>query len=131
MSMSDPIADMLTRIRNGQRASKSSVSFPASKLKKSVLDVLVSEGYISGYSTSENDGKPTISVDLKYYQGRPVISKIKRVSRPGLRIFRGKNDIPEVLGGLGVSIVSTSKGVMSGKAAKAAGFGGEVICSVE
>lgn len=131
MSMSDPIADMLTRIRNGQRASKSSVSFPASKLKKSVLEVLVSEGYVSAYSAGEADGKPTITVDLKYYQGKPVISKIQRVSRPGLRIFRGKDDIPEVLGGLGVAIVSTSKGVMSGKAAKAAGFGGEVICSVE
>ena len=131
MSMSDPIADMLTRIRNGQRATKSSVSFPASKLKKSVLEVLVSEGYVSAYSAGEADGKPTITVDLKYYQGKPVISKIQRVSRPGLRIFRGKDDIPEVLGGLGVAIVSTSKGVMSGKAAKAAGFGGEVICSVE
>ncbi|PWR00037.1 30S ribosomal protein S8 [Leucothrix pacifica] len=131
MSMSDPIADMLTRIRNGQRASKSSVSFPASKLKKSVLEVLVSEGYISGYASGESDGKPTITVDLKYYQGKPVISKIQRVSRPGLRIFRGKDDLPEILGGLGVAIVSTSKGVMSGKAAKAAGFGGEVICSVE
>lgn len=131
MSMSDPIADMLTRIRNGQRASKSSVSFPASKLKKSVLEVLVSEGYVSAYSDSETEGKPTITVDLKYYQGKPVISKIKRVSRPGLRIFRGKDEIPEILGGLGVAIVSTSKGVMSGKAAKAAGFGGEVICSVE
>ncbi|MCL4169193.1 UNVERIFIED_CONTAM: hypothetical protein GTU68_000512 [Idotea baltica] len=131
MSMSDPIADMLTRIRNGQRASKSNVTFPASKLKKSVLEVLVSEGYVSAYSATEVDGKPAISVDLKYYQGKPVISKIKRVSRPGLRIFRGKDDIPEILGGLGVAIVSTSKGVMSGKAAKAAGFGGEVICSVE
>jgi small subunit ribosomal protein S8 len=131
MSMSDPIADMLTRIRNGQRATKSSVSFPASKLKKSVLEVLVSEGYVSGYSAGEADGKPTITVDLKYFQGKPVISKIKRISRPGLRIFRGKDDLPEILGGLGVAIVSTSKGVMSGKVAKAEGFGGEVICSVE
>ena len=131
MSMSDPIADMLTRIRNGQRASKSSVSFPASKLKKSVLEVLVSEGFVSAYAPSEADGKPTITVDLKYFQGKPVISKIKRISRPGLRIFRGKDDMPEILGGLGVAIVSTSKGVMSGKAAKAQGFGGEVICSVE
>lgn len=131
MSMSDPIADMLTRIRNGQRASKSSVSFPASKLKKSVLEVLVSEGFVASYTTGESDGKPTITVDLKYYQGKPVISKIKRISRPGLRIFRGKDELPEILGGLGVAIVSTSKGVMSGKAAKASGFGGEVICSVE
>lgn len=131
MSMSDPIADMLTRIRNGQQASKSSVSFPASKLKKSVLEVLVGEGYVAGFSDSEVDGKPSITVELKYYQGKPVISKIKRVSRPGLRIFKGKDEMPEVLGGLGVAIVSTSKGVMSGTAAKAAGFGGEVICSVE
>ena len=131
MSMSDPIADMLTRIRNGQRASKSSVSFPASKLKKSVLEVLVSEGFVASYATGESDGKPTITVDLKYYQGKPVISKIKRISRPGLRIFRGKDELPEILGGLGVAIISTSKGVMSGKAAKASGFGGEVICSVE
>ncbi len=131
MSMSDPIADMLTRIRNGQTANKSNVSFPASKLKKSVLQVLVGEGYVAGFSDGQVDGKPSITVDLKYYQGKPVISKIKRVSRPGLRIFRGKDEMPEVLGGLGVAIVSTSKGVMSGTAAKAAGFGGEVICSVE
>ena len=131
MSMSDPIADMLTRIRNGQTANKSNVSFPASKLKKAVLQVLVGEGYVTGFSDGQVDGKPSITVELKYYQGKPVISKIKRVSRPGLRIFRGKDEMPEVLGGLGVAIVSTSKGVMSGTAAKAAGFGGEVICSVE
>ena len=131
MSMSDPIADMLTRIRNGQTANKSNVSFPASKLKKSVLEVLVGEGYVAGFSDGQADGKPSITVELKYYQGKPVISKIKRVSRPGLRIFRGKDEMPEVLGGLGVAIVSTSQGVMSGTAAKAAGFGGEVICSVE
>lgn len=131
MSMSDPIADMLTRIRNGQRASHSTVSFPSSKMKKSILAVLVSEGYVSSYSEGEVDGKPTTTVVLKYYQGSPVIAKIKRLSRPGLRIFKGKDELPEVMGGLGIAIVSTSKGVMSSFAAKAAGFGGEVICSVE
>lgn len=131
MSMSDPIADMLTRIRNGQRANKSAVSFPTSKLKSSVLNVLVSEGYVGEYKFGEVNGKPVTTVDLKYYQGKPVINKIQRVSRPGLRIFKGKNDIPQVLGGLGVAIVSTSKGVMSDSAARAAGFGGEVICTVE
>jgi len=131
MSMSDPIADMLTRIRNGQRASHSTVSFPSSKVKKSILEVLVSEGYISSYSEGEADGKPSTTVTLKYYQGKPVIEKLKRISRPGLRIFRGKDDLPEVMGGLGIAVVSTSKGVMSSNAAKAAGFGGEVICSVE
>jgi len=131
MSMSDPIADMLTRIRNGQRASHSTVTFPSSKMKKSILAVLVSEGYVSSYSEGETDGKPTTTVELKYYQGKPVIAKIKRLSRPGLRIFKGKDELPEVMGGLGIAIVSTSKGVMSSFAAKAAGFGGEVICSVE
>ena len=131
MSMSDPIADMLTRIRNGQRASHSTVSFPTSKVKKSILEVLISEGYITSYSEGETDGKPTTTVKLKYFQGKPVIAKLKRVSRPGLRIFKGKDDLPEVMGGLGIAVVSTSKGVMSGNAAKAAGFGGEVICSVE
>jgi len=129
--MSDPIADMLTRIRNGQRASHSTVTFPSSKMKKSILAVLVSEGYVSSYSEGETDGKPTTTVELKYYQGKPVIAKIKRLSRPGLRIFKGKDELPEVMGGLGIAIVSTSKGVMSSFAAKAAGFGGEVICSVE
>ncbi len=131
MSMSDPIADMLTRIRNGQRASHSTVSFPSSKVKKSILEVLVSEGYITAFSEGEVDGKPTTTVELKYFQGKPVIAKIKRLSRPGLRIFKGKDDIPDIMGGLGIAVVSTSKGVMSGNAAKAAGFGGEVICSVE
>ena len=131
MSMSDPIADMLTRIRNGQRASHSTVSFPSSKVKKSILEVLKSEGYITSFSEGEVDGKPTTTVELKYYQGKPVIAKIKRLSRPGLRIFKGKDDIPDIMGGLGIAVVSTSKGVMSGNAAKAAGFGGEVICSVE
>jgi small subunit ribosomal protein S8 len=131
MSMSDPIADMLTRIRNGQRANKKNVDFSASNKKSSILDVLNSEGYISGYVTSDVDGKPVTSVALKYYQGAPVISTLKRISRPGLRIFRGKDELPDVMSGLGVVIVSTSKGVMSGRSARAEGHGGEVICIVE
>ncbi|PIE00190.1 MAG: 30S ribosomal protein S8 [Thiothrix nivea] len=131
MSMSDPIADMLTRIRNGQSAGKASVSFPASKQKKAILDVLESEGYISGYETDHNDGKPVTKVTLKYFQGQPVISHIARASRPGLRVFRGKNELPTVMGGYGVAIISTSSGVMSDRAARAAGQGGEVICTVE
>lgn len=131
MSMSDPIADMLTRIRNGQRASKVSVSFSASNKKSAILEVLSSEGYISGYETTDVDGKPVTSVALKYFQGAPVISRLKRISRPGLRIFRPKDDLPNVMSGLGVAIVSTSKGVMSGRSAEAEGHGGEVICIVE
>ena len=131
MSMSDPIADMLTRIRNGQSASKSSVSFPASKQKNAILGVLESEGYIAGFEAGEAEGKPVITVKLKYFQGKPVISSIKRVSRPGLRIFRGKDELPTVMGGYGVAIISTSQGVMSDRAARAAGQGGEVLCVVE
>lgn len=131
MSMSDPIADMLTRIRNGQRASKLKVAFPASKQKTAVLNVLESEGYIASHSTDANEGKPTTTVVLKYFQGKPVISRLTRVSRPGLRIFRGKHQLPTVLGGYGIAIVSTSQGVMSDRAARAAGQGGEVICIVE
>ncbi|MEN9503180.1 MAG: ribosomal protein [Pseudomonadota bacterium] len=131
MSMSDPIADMLTRIRNGQSASKASVSFPASKQKNAILGVLESEGYIAGFEAGEAEGKPVITVKLKYFQGKPVISSIKRVSRPGLRIFRGKDELPTVMGGYGVAIISTSQGVMSDRAARAAGQGGEVLCVVE
>ncbi|TXH66559.1 MAG: 30S ribosomal protein S8 [Thiothrix sp.] len=131
MSMSDPIADMLTRIRNGQAASKATVSFPASKQKKAILEVLLNEGYILGYDVDENGGKPVTTVKLKYFQGKPVISRLTRVSRPGLRIFRGKDQLPTVLGGYGVAIISTSKGVMSDRAARTAGHGGEVICIVE
>jgi len=130
MSMSDPIADMLTRIRNGQRASKKEVSFSASKKKTAILNVLKDEGYISAYETNE-DAKPVTSVTLKYFQGEPVIKTLKRISRPGLRIFRAKNELPTVMLGLGVAIVSTSKGVMSDRAARAAGQGGEVLCIVE
>ncbi len=131
MSMSDPIADMLTRIRNGQQASKANVSFPASRQKKAILDVLVDEGYVTSYSTDENGGKPVTTVELKYFQGKPVISRLARASRPGLRLFKGKNELPTVMGGYGVAIVSTSSGVMSGRAARAAGQGGEIICTVE
>jgi len=131
MSMSDPIADMLTRIRNGQRANKANVSFSASSKKTAILDVLKDEGYISSFSTGAENGKPVTSVELKYYQGRPVIKTLKRISRPGLRIFRGKDEIPTVMFGLGVAIVSTSKGVMSDRSARVVGQGGEVLCIVE
>jgi len=129
--MSDPIADMLTRIRNGQRANKVDVSFSSSKKKTAILEVLIGEGYIEGYKTDENDGKPVTTVILKYFQGEPVICTLKRISRPGLRIFKGKDDLPNVMSGLGIAIVSTSKGVMSDRLARAEGFGGEVLCVVE
>ncbi len=129
MSMQDPIADMLTRIRNGQAAAKKSVNMPASKLKASIAQVLTDEGFIGGYSVSE-DVKATMTVELKYFQGQPVIDQLKRVSRPGLRIYKKVDDLPKVIGGLGVSIISTSKGVMSDRAARKAGHGGEVICTV-
>ena len=131
MSMSDPVADMLTRIRNGQMANKQSVSFPASVHKNAILEVLVAEGYVDSYSVVDNDKKPVTTVKLRYYQGEPVISLIKRISRPGLRIFRGKNDLPSVMNGLGVAIVSTSKGIMTDRSAREAGEGGEVLCIVE
>jgi small subunit ribosomal protein S8 len=130
MSMTDPIADLLTRIRNGQSARKSSVTVAASKLKTAILKVLKDEGYIADFSLGEDDGKPLLTIDLKYYEGRPVIDRIERVSRPGLRIYRGKNEIPRVLGGMGTVIVSTPKGVMTDKAAQAIGQGGEVLCIV-
>ncbi len=131
MSMSDPIADMLTRIRNGQQAEKVSVSMPHSKLKSAVANVLKNEGYITDFEKTDVDGKPTLNVTLKYFGGKPVIEKIARVSRPGLRRYSDSASIPEVLGGLGVSIVSTSQGVMTGKQAKASGQGGEVLCTVQ
>ncbi len=130
MSMSDPIADMLTRIRNGQRANKKEVSFSSSKKKTAILKVLMEEGYIATFSTNE-EVKPVTSVTLKYFQGEPVIKTLKRISRPGLRIFRGKSELPTVMLGLGVAIVSTSRGVMSDRSARAAGQGGEVLCIVE
>jgi small subunit ribosomal protein S8 len=128
--MTDPIADMLTRIRNGQSADKESVEMPASKLKMAIARVLEDEGYISGFETTELDGKPRLKVRLKYYQGHGVIENIERISKPGLRIYRGKGDVPAVVGGLGISIVSTSQGVMTDRAAREAGHGGEVLCVV-
>ncbi len=130
MSMTDPIADMLTRIRNGQKARMVSVSMPASKAKEAVAKVLKDEGYITSYSTEGEGAASTLSVELKYFDGVPVIERIQRASRPGLRIYRGKQDLPKVLGGLGVAIVSTSAGVMSDRQAREKGIGGEVLCIV-
>lgn len=130
MSMSDPIADMLTRIRNAQRVNKPSVYMASSKLKVSIAEVLKSEGYIDDYSINQNDGKPLLEIALKYYAGQPVIEKIDRVSKPGLRVYKGSQNIPKVMNGLGVTIVSTSKGVMTDRKAIAAGIGGEVLCVV-
>jgi small subunit ribosomal protein S8 len=130
MSMSDPIADMLTRIRNAQAAEKEAVMVPASKVKKSIAQVLLDEGYIEGFNMKVIGGLPVMEIDLKYYLGRPVIEKIERISRPGLRIYRGNGDIPKVMSGLGVAIVSTSKGVMTDRRARANGVGGEVLCIV-
>jgi small subunit ribosomal protein S8 len=130
MSMTDPVADLLTRIRNGQTAGKTSVSMAASKLKTSILKVLKDEGYIAGFNLEGADAKPQLTVDLKYFDGRPVIDRLERVSRPGLRIYRGKDELPKILGGMGTVIVSTPKGVMTDKAARAIGQGGEVLCIV-
>jgi small subunit ribosomal protein S8 len=130
MSMNDPISDMLTRIRNGQAARKASVSMPASKVKLAVARVLEAEGYISGVSTDGQDAKPTMTVELRYYDDEPVIERIERVSRPGLRVYSGAADLPNVQGGLGIAIVSTSAGVMTDRQARAGGLGGEVLCYV-
>ncbi len=130
MSMSDPIADMLTRIRNAQMAEKVTVAMPSSKLKVALAKVLQDEGYVDGYKVVANDGKPTLEIGLKYYADRPVIEKLQRVSRPGLRIYKGSEDIPHVMNGLGVAIVSTSKGLMTDRKARANGIGGEVLCIV-
>lgn len=130
MSMSDPIADMLTRIRNAQSVNKPAVTMPASKLKGAIASVLKDEGYIDDFAVQDIDGKPQLNISLKYYAGRPVIEKIERVSRPGLRVYRGNQNIPTVMNGLGVTIVSTSKGVMTDRKARAAGIGGEVLCVV-
>jgi small subunit ribosomal protein S8 len=128
--MSDPIADMLTRIRNAQSVNKLVVSMPSSKLKTAIAAVLKDEGYIDDFSVLANDGKPQLNISLKYYAGRPVIEKIDRVSKPGLRVYRGSQAIPTVMNGLGVTIISTSKGVMTDRKARAAGIGGEVLCVV-
>ena len=130
MSMTDPIADMLTRIRNGQKARKVSVSMPASKAKEAVASVLKDEGYITDFTTSGDGADKQLNVELKYFEGVPVIETVKRVSKPGLRVYRGKEDLPKVLGGLGIAIVSTSAGVMSDRLAREKGVGGEVICIV-
>ena len=130
MSMTDPIADMLTRIRNGQKARKVTVSMPASKVKEAIAKVLQDEGYISEFSTDSDGEKKSLTIELKYFEGAPVIETIQRSSRPGLRIYRGKEELPKVLGGLGVTIVSTSAGVMSDRQAREKGIGGEVLCVV-
>ena len=130
MTMTDPISDMLTRIRNGQKARKVSVSMPASNAKEAVARVLKDEGYITDYAVSGEGASKELSVELKYFEGVPVIERIQRTSRPGLRIYRGKEELPRVLGGLGVAIVSTSAGVMSDREAREKGIGGEVICIV-
>ena len=130
MSMSDPIADMLTRIRNAQRVDKTEVVVPSSKVKVAIAQVLKDEGYIEGFAVQPNEGKPELRIGLKYYAGRPVIERLERVSRPGLRVYKGRDDIPQVMNGLGVAIVSTSKGVMTDRKARSQGVGGEVICFV-
>ncbi|MFN3738712.1 30S ribosomal protein S8 [Hydrogenophaga sp.] len=130
MSMSDPIADMLTRIRNAQMVEKTSVSMPASKVKTAIAQVLKDEGYIDGFQVKSEAGKTELEITLKYYAGRPVIERIERVSRPGLRVYRGRNAIPQVQNGLGVAIVTTPRGVMTDRKARAAGVGGEVLCYV-
>ena len=130
MSMSDPIADMLTRIRNAQATEKPSVSMPASKVKRAIAQVLKDEGYIEDFALRDQEGRSVIEIGLKYYAGKPVIEKIERVSRPGLRIYKGRDDIPRVMNGLGVAIVSTSKGVMTDRRARETGVGGEVLCVV-
>ena len=130
MSMTDPIADFLTRIRNGQSSGKAEINAPTSKVKVAIAKVLKDEGYIEDFSASDVEGKPTLAVQLKYYQGRPVIERLERISRPGLRVYKGKDELPSVLGGLGIAIVSTSQGVMTDRQARASGHGGEVICIV-
>jgi small subunit ribosomal protein S8 len=130
MSMSDPVADMLTRIRNAQRVEKSEVTMPASKLKVAIANVLKDEGYIEGFQVAPNEGKPELRIGLRYYAGRPVIERLERVSRPGLRVYKARNAIPSVMNGLGVAIVSTSRGVMTDRKARSEGVGGEVLCYV-
>ncbi len=129
MSMSDPIADMLTRIRNGQSVGKTSVTMPSSKFKTAIAELMKQEGYIVDYSVSD-DAKPELNIQLKYYQGQPVIDLLKRASKPGLRLYKGSTELPKVRGGLGIAIISTSKGLMTDRAARSAGHGGEVIAYV-
>jgi small subunit ribosomal protein S8 len=131
MAMQDPIADMLTRIRNVQMVGGMSVDMPFSTVKTAILEVLKSEGFIEDFNMVENDGKKDLNVTLKYYQGRPVIEKIKRVSRPGLRIYKRSTQLPRILSGMGIAIISTSQGVMTERSARAKKLGGEVLCTVE
>ena len=130
MSMTDPIADLLTRIRNAQTARKTEVSMSSSKVKTAIVRVLKDEGYVEDFRLDNEGGKPTLTIGLKYYEGKPVIDRLERVSRPGLRIYRGKDELPKVLGGMGTVIVSTPKGVMTDKQARSIGQGGEVLCIV-
>jgi small subunit ribosomal protein S8 len=130
MSMSDPIADLLTRIRNAQMAGRPSVGCPSSKIKVAILDVLKQEGYIAGYAISSDVVKPELKIELKYYNGRPVIEELHRGSTPGLRMYKGREQLPSVRAGLGIAVISTAQGVMTDKAARAAGIGGEVLCTV-
>lgn len=128
--MTDPIADLLTRIRNAHHAEKISLTMPGSKIKVAIAKVLTEEGYIEGYETSTEDNKALLTIKLKYYEGAPVIEQIQRVSKPGLRVYKSAEELPKVNGGLGVAIISTSKGIMTDRAARSAGVGGEVLCSV-
>ena len=128
--MTDPIADLLTRIRNAHHAEMISLTLPGSKVKAAITKVLQDEGYIEGFDTSVEDGKPILNIKLKYYEGEPVIEQIQRVSKPGLRVYKSAEELPKVNGGLGISIISTSKGIMTDRAARSAGVGGEVLCSV-
>ena len=128
--MTDPIADLLTRIRNAHHAEKISLTLPGSKVKAAIAKVLEDEGYIEGFDASVEDGKPVLNIKLKYYEGEPVIEQIQRVSKPGLRVYKAADELPKINGGLGIAIISTSKGIMTDRAARTAGVGGEVLCSV-
>ncbi len=128
--MTDPIADLLTRIRNAHHAEKIALTMPGSKIKSAIAKVLQDEGYIEGYEASEEDGKPSLTIKLKYYEGSPVIEELNRVSKPGLRVYKNADELPKVNGGLGIAIISTSKGIMTDRAARTAGVGGEVLCNV-
>jgi small subunit ribosomal protein S8 len=130
MSMQDPISDMLARIKNAQARMRRTVAMPSSKVKVSIASILREEGYVTGFETGEQDGKPTLTIELKYYEGRPVIERLERVSRPGLRRYRGKDALPTVMQGLGTAIISTSRGVMTDRTARKQGVGGEVLCIV-
>lgn len=128
--MTDPIADLLTRIRNAHHAEKIALTLPGSKIKSAISKVLLDEGYIEGFKDSVEEGKPTLTITLKYFEGEPVIERLQRVSKPGLRVYKSADELPKVNGGLGIAIVSTSKGIMTDRAARSAGVGGEVLCSV-